>query len=116
MDRNSLSKSSKSNNTTDEPEYENVQSVAEHMHAAIELSGEAKAMGNESSIVSEPTCMVKKGTSLRESKANASKLTIREEIKKIRVRESVQSKSNVIQYLTYFSTDDQMFLVCSEIT
>ena len=39
MDRNSLSKSSESNNTIDEPKFENVHSVAEH--EAIELSGEA---------------------------------------------------------------------------
>lgn len=71
MDRNSLSKSSESNNTIDEPEFENVHSVAEH--EAIELSGEEKAK----SIVSKSTRMVKIDTCLLKpkAKANATKVT-----------------------------------------
>ena len=90
MDRNSLSKSSESNNTIDEPEFENVHSVAEH--EAIELSGEEKAK----SIVSKSTRMVKIDTCLLKPKANATKLTTED------IEERRKSKSNVIQYLTNF--------------
>ena len=86
MDRNSLSKSSESNNTIDEPEFENVHSVAEH--EAIELGGEAKAK----SIVSKSTRMVKIDTCLFKS----SKVTTED------IEERRKSKSNVIQYLTIF--------------
>nr|XP_022292481.1 uncharacterized protein LOC111103478 [Crassostrea virginica] len=71
MDRNSISKSSESNNPIDEPEL--VHSVAKH--EAIELSGEAKAMGNEPYTVSEATCMSTKGTSVLKSEANVTKFT-----------------------------------------
>ena len=73
MDRNSLSKSSKANNTIDKPEFENLHSVAKHMHEAIDLSGRAK--GNEPYTISEPTCMVKIGTSVLKPEANGRKLT-----------------------------------------
>lgn len=99
MDRNSLSKSSESNNTIDEPEFENVHSVAEH--EAIELSGEEKAK----SFVSKSTRMVKIDTCLLKPKANATKVTTED------IEERRKSKSNVIQYLTNFFTDDQMFLI-----
>ena len=75
MDRNSLSKSSESNNTIDEPEFENAHSDAKHKHEAIELSGAAKAMGNEPYTVSEATCMSTKGTSVLKSKAKVRKFT-----------------------------------------
>ena len=89
MDRNSLSRSSESNNTIDEPEFENAHSVAKHMHEAKELSGAAKAMRNEPYTVSEATCMSTKGTSVIKSKANVRKLTKEEE-------EESRSKSNAI--------------------
>nr|XP_022292009.1 uncharacterized protein LOC111103221 [Crassostrea virginica] len=88
MDRNSLSKSSESNNTIDEPEFENVHSVAEH--EAIELGGEAKAK----SIVSKSTRMVKIDTCLLKPKANATKLTtedIEERIKRFEWSEDERS-------------------------
>ena len=90
MDRNSISKSSESNNPIDEPEFENAHSVAKH--EAIELSGEAKAMGNEPYTVSEATCMSTKGTSVLKSEANVTKFT----------EEEFRSKSNAIYYIPCF--------------
>lgn len=80
MDKNSLSKSSEYNNTIDEPEFENVHSVAV-------LSSEAKAMGKEPYTVSNPK--PKKDTSLGIQKA----LTVQEKIEEI-IRET--RKSNAI--------------------
>ena len=93
MDRNSLSKSSETNNTIDEPEFENVHSVAEH--EAIELSGEARAMENVPYTVSEPTCMVKKDPRVLKSEANERKLTEEDIIDHERSKSNAISKHNI---------------------